>query len=411
MPIINNNIPPAQIPAGGNTTPPHEVIDTASIYTGKGWNPVYTANIEGYPWTVNYYNRYLGEDDVVSNSSDNIDPSIKQYSKIRDMELRVTVPLTPEYDATTGTTTITGEANMYGVIAPIKGDPFIGLIENGVSAAFEIKTVKLNSMYKGGAWSVTYAQIDYVTESVVAANYDAFVIDEFIFDVSLLQSSSYPLKTLSEYNRSIHKADLINELITRYYNEFYFIEVKTFIAPSTLVGSFLYDPNVTTFWNRHIDSRPLLFQQPQEYEVNEFATLSKFYTIYDAITNQAPWMLNGLIKKMDRVPSARFFSIYVKSSIMNKGIDAVVYPYTNLGKVILDMPDISIGETTYVMSDEFYNSITPLPLFDTLVKRMVNKEILSFPDIESVLNTLDTMSPLERFQKIPILITMLKVAR
>ena len=403
MPLFEKqDTPIAPIPPGASQD---IIIDTSSIYTNSQFNSKIIPYLDGSPWvTYAYYGQYLGRDDVITNSSDITDPTLKQYLKIQKFELRVTSPLTQTYSETTGTTSVIGTANVYPIISPIVGDVFIAEIEFGSQGIFEITNVERASLFRESAWIVTYAMINYATADVVA-ELDSYVVNNAVFDVSLLGTGSNPLRTLSENTRAIDKDALTLTLISEYYDEFYNTKLHTLLVPDPNI--IIYDPHVVKFWNKIVSSdHPM----PIEYDIGGSLLLNDYITLFDCLIKQNPAMITRAVKSMNSISVGAFAATYIRNTIANLSIGNIIYPYIDDQKPLRNSNDPIITDT-YILTDTFYNKIEPLTALESLVTNAINRTVLAYKDITTFTNVRDTLTPIERFYQLPIYILLLQLAR
>lgn len=453
MPLYNNNEPvPPIVPSPTVQIPP---IDTAAYFSNFNFRDNIIGYIDGSALTCTYYNQYLGTDDVVRNSNDSDDATIRQYLKINDFEIRVTSALSSSIDQATGIATVTGEANVYPVITPIVGDVVILPIQDNVEAAFEITNVVRASQFKESAWQITYSQLKYIKPGDIEL-YDNFVVAEYVFDVKLLNTSQWPVQTVSEHRRTVDKDILLDDIIASYYMQFYNVEIGTFLLPpsSTALNVKTYDPYIVAFWNTYIKSSTTdnVMPMPIFFEAKSHKCKRPFYTILDAIAQQSPIISKICVKKMHTVSVVEFDASFQRHTLRVSGINQVVYPYTENGNAV---QTLTVDETPYIFSYNFYNEVVPIitegsveygedvittlrdlermmeellaPLPDTddsgypdsnymsllesFVVRAIQRKAIPYKDIARLITELQGMNDITKFYLFPILIILLKLSR
>lgn len=439
MPLYdNNNAVKVEAPTPASN-PSAAIIDTASIYSSLQASGVIVPYLDGTPWTVTYYNQYIDNDSVVINSNDVDDPTIKQLMRINSFELRVTEKNVPKINQSTGTSAVTGSSNVYPVITPLIGDVFFGLIENNSTGVFEITGIERLSLFKESAWSITYNLIGYLDDST-QASYDQYVVSSFTFDLKALQSGANPIKTDSETYQNQTKNQVINDLIDKYYSQFYDRLTKTFTAPNIFYGTgILYDPFVVKFWNTFINED--IYQtniQPMEYNVSSGILIRPIDTIFTAIEKQSIMALNNAVVNMSIWPSSVFLAPYLKRTIYESNINFVVYPteqsylYTTTGNdsitqaqteydqlmeeltgttqqySISDNPALIIP---YILTNNFYTNTGTMSPLEIQIRKLINKETIAYSDIQPIIDDTATQSLLKQFYYYPLLLILLMVSR
>ena len=384
------------------------IVDTASIYSNIAQSVPIIGYLDGSPQTCNYYNQYLTRSDVVINSNDVTDPTLKQYLKITNFELRVTQALSSETNASTGTSVVTGAANIYPVLTPVVGDLIILEISDGNFGIFEVTATTRASQFKESSWSVTYSQIGY-TNPNVPEYYDAYVVANLIFDPSLLNTGSNPLKTTSEYLQSVDKNIVLLNLIEEFYVQFYDYTTRTFILPAedNTQGT-IYDPFVVNFWNTYV-SRDLYpnYESPTSYDTTNALIPQPYTTVFDAVIKQSSAVLTYCQMYMKNTSVGEFDASYQRHTLRITPIDYVVFPnidYNNDGE--------STNTTPYIFSDAFYTGTnTAMSPLELQITKVINRQVVLFSDIQPILANLDAGPTINKFYAIPFLIILLMLAR
>lgn len=409
MPIFTDQTPPVVGTAPDVFNP--VVLDTSTHYLSKN-NPLpVTGFIDGSPWTVIYFNKYIGRDDVLSQTLDTNNPTIIQYLKIFNFELRVTSALASVHDDVTGTDTLTGEANVYPVITPILGDVFIGLIEPNVYGVFQITLSSRKGIYGKSAWGITYSLISYLTPDYQAILNNYVIKEEVIFYKHLLGTQEGPLVTKSLNSQLIDKQTKYNEVLTNYYNTFYNLDLDSLVY-DTVSYYTVYDPHLLRFFNRYISLTPGL-KKPIEFDSRNAFSTKKYNTVFDAIIHQNRFLLANAVKKMDIVSVANFQSLYIRYLLDTSNLNYIVLPFYTTERDISTI--LTLTDTPYIFSYDFYNNtIANIPtadLFESLTLSVMKNETILFKDVltaidNALLETLD-----KQYYKIPLLLLYLQLSQ
>jgi len=407
MPIYKAPVPVPQVPPVHNVP---TVVDTSSIFINKD-HPRNVINfLDGGSWIVNYYSTILGQDDVLINSSDTTDPTIKQYVKVSKYELRVTDALTPSIDDSTGVTTIVGGANCYSVFAPMTGDVFIGTVSAGVKAIFEVVATPVrNTMYDDSSWKISYALIEYLNLDNLAL-LNSYVVSELVFDINRLGTNLNPLISKSENNRTFKKEELENNLIRFFYLNYFDRNFNTFLVPDES-NRMIYDSHLVSFWNKLFTSNP--YDYPTLYDVDFGSNTHKYHTVLDAIIHQDAAMVNDAIVHLKIVNTSSFTNVlYSIPAVRISGIEYVLKPHLLKGKPTR-LDELSSPEPIpYIFSLGFYEGLNELSLFELKVKDLLNRQVLNFNEIFNLYEeTMTLEDEVSKFYRIPILICLLRICR
>ena len=414
MPLFNVNTNVAPLPITPVTTTPNQIIDTASYFSDTTTTgTTILGYLDGSPQAVNYYSQYLGKDDLVINANDITDPTIKQYLKIVDLEIRVTQALAADTSNSSGTSIVTGEANMYPVVTPTVGDILTIEVEAGVFGLFQVISITRASLYKESAWSITYSQIGYITLNDIETNYDAYVVETVIFNAKNLGiKNNKLLYTKSEFLQLTSKQEIIKDLIENYYNIFYSFNNGTLIAPFEVSSNWsTYDPYIVKFWNT-IVSQDLRGDKevPIEYDITSSMINQNYNTILDAIAKQSISIYNSCIKATTLVSVGAFDVPYSRHTVMVSSLSTIVYPYVNMHQA-----DTTYGTNnsynTYIFSSNFYQNLSPMSLLEIQVIKLLNKKPILYNDLVPILQNLNSLDIGSQFYQTPILITLFLVCR
>lgn len=408
MPLFNQAGTPVAPPPGVAPVP---VVETASVYQNTNTRVQIEPHIDGNTWTVDYYGKFIGDDEILTLDPDTHDNSLVSYQLVHDMELRVTDPLTQTTDPLTSLTTVTGAANMYSIVIPIVGDVFVAALGDGTYGKFALTSVERQSIYKETAWVVQYTLEAYATEAVLTDLNDRVVITLY-FDLKGLQEAGGALATESEYQRKILRKKYIADMIDRYYEEFYNPLIKTFVLPDALYK--IYDPYVVEFWNYLIgkeqsDGKP----RPHEFDIRGAIFKTDYVTVWDAFRKQSISVLNRAVHSMQNVSTLGFSVPYVQFTLHSSGLTYVVHPKEVGGLVLTGGTDLLVDPLPpYIFSSAFYtNAATGQSVLEMQVHKAIAGEILAFSDLKPLYEGIGALTNVQRFYQIPFLIALFTLSR
>lgn len=408
MPTFKNTAPVVPVIPSPPPTP-SPPINTASVYSTLSNTEKVFTYIDGVPWPNTFYTQWMDNTDVVGNSGDILDPTLKQYTKINNYEIRVTQPLSPSTDTQLGTSTVSGVSNTYPGVVPMLGDIFIGMIEDGSVGVFEITNVEKGSHFRGTACTITYQLKEYLTDTTFA-HYDSFVINELYFDVTKLDSGSNPLFTKSEYDRIDNIDAIISDLVEGYIEAYYSVNLETFLVPQHNSTKKVYDPFLVEFWNKYIhDTTVYGIKKPLAYSISNGLHDRSFSTVLDAIGEQNDKILARCIPVMKNVATMLFDAPMQRNSIRLSSISEVVYLDLLTANPVREK---SIDNMYYVLGEKFYanDMLFQTPL-ERLISKMIHRQAVSFTDVILIYNNLSALTYEDKFYYIPLLIILFKVCR
>ena len=366
---------------------------TSAIYGNKLERVKVINEMEGYHWDVTYYNQFIGEDDVVINSNDTEDNTLRQYQKIYNMNMRVTDKLSSNTDSVTQLTTVSGTANMFPFTTPLVGDLIVGSIGPSLIGILEVITVTRSSLYNDTVWSVQYKLIDYVNE-VNISELNNKVVSELVFDSKFINLPSGPLRTKNQNVIDIEISLLQQQLVSRMNEEFMHSRLNTFMIP---VDKLVFDPYLVSFWNKISDELA-----PEEYSVSPEIKLHKYHTLWDILLGDRDF---NTVKSMELINTNTLHNDYSKSSLMLSGIDTVIQPYIDNEEIVSSV--VIVENDNNEWATKYGNVIRTTSLYD---KVKSNKPI-DYDSIMFYINKLDTETKLSRFYLIPFLLLTLQLVR
>lgn len=390
------------------------IIDTASVYNSINFEQKVYGYLEGTPWTVIYYGRFLGNADVSMNSNDTNDPTLKQYCKINNFELRVTSSLSHTTNQETGTSQVVGESNVYGVITPVVGDIFLGSASNNSNEIFEVVSVDRATYFQESVNKIRYHQIGYLTpENLTEIN--TFVVSEIYFDIGRYTAGQQSLYSKSEYLQFKGIKDYAKSIVDKYVNEFYYSTTNTFVYRGT-DDKIYYDQHLLTYWHTLINSDDCVSGiYPKNFDVKNTSLIKPYVTIFDLLIGQNLNLLEDCIKCTQFMSTVVYNILFTRYSIYTSYIDAVITPYIAINNVadISSIPQdtsVQLIAGTYIFTTGFYNGL-PQTTFEVLVMKYLRREAIKLSDVIIEINLLKVKTSLERFYQTPIILALVRVSR
>ena len=390
------------------------VQNTASQYIDAYETKPLLKYIDGARWTVDYYNRYMGTDDLTHMSRDITSNTILQYRLLYRFELRVVDQLSFSRDEDTGRSKIEGSANVYPVFTPQTGDLFIGTVDQDQNKGiFEVTHVEKLTLYKDTAYKISYNLRNYVSEELLK-DLNSKVTDEVVFDKELIGSKLGAFKTLSEYERDIVKKEKIEYLMKRLYREFYDIQYKVFRLPTNIASykdSLIVDPFMQSFLNHIFDPLQLNTLHLPEYLdfMNDTRyTKRKYFTLWDILIERDKDLFSLITPNMTILSTNRYSNETIHFNNNVYGYDYIVFPLVD------DVVDTLLGQRThllhpYIFSNYFYDGQPKTPI-EVLVYKSIELKAINFSEVMSLVDGLSSTDRMSLYYHIPLLIYLLRLS-
>lgn len=321
MSLVSSKPPqPAPQPASNQivTEPPKGmVVDTA-------YDPAASllVNVEGSPWTVDYYSQVLSTTDVAVGQSTNLDPIYQQYTRINQLMLRVTSPLSYQYDSQTGESADRGTATVYPFMAPKPGDMFVADIGDGRTAVFRVSKTERKSIFKDTTWSIDYALVNYTTPDNLK-DLTSKVVKELFYQHDYQNYGQNPLLTTEQYHNTKDLADLYEKIYSKYLQEFYTHTLNCLLLPGQPYKT--YDGYLMKFVKRSMmRNHVTLLQNAKVFSTEMDPSLSS-PSVWDAIIDRDQSMLSQIGTRVKSVQTKFFGNKPILRNLRFQGFDNIVY--------------------------------------------------------------------------------------
>ena len=315
------------------SAPPEKQTTTVEItspeYLGTVTDTRYTpqtsllTHIEGASWIVNYFSQVLNNDSAIAGQNVNRDPVYQQYKLIKNLQFRVSSPLTTSQDEVSKNMIITGAANIYPFLIPNIGDMFEGDIGDGRSGIFKVTSSEKKSIFKETAYAIEYQLIDYATLER-RADLMSKVIETLYFKDDFLTYGQNPLVEEEEYH-------IIEELQSRYHDvadwylkSFLSNEYKTIILPGQETP--VYDHFLVT-------ALKAIFTTDDSPEIRYIRKLNcdgnytmKAPSLWNVLLTRDRVLMKNIFREVGLISALNFEQNPMMEGIYHSGIQYVVYP-------------------------------------------------------------------------------------
>lgn len=449
MPIVN---PTTEAPP----QPKDDVVEIAKpLYRGTVVDTEYIpksaliTNIDGSPWTVDYYSQVLDDDSALNGQQPELDPIYQQYTLIRGMEIKVTTPLSMTQDQATSALTMTGTAHTYPFLIPNAGDMFIADIGDGRTGVFRITNTERKSIFKESTFLIDYVLVDYLTQDRLG-DFNSKVVRTLYYVRDFLQYGQNPLVDEQSYDVIKQLKSRYGEVLRTYFRMFTSNEFKTLLLPGQVA---------TVYDHFLMKSVSQIFSTWDAHQVRQCRVLNcdgddvmKSPTIWDALLEQDKSLMLLAARRIGLVQTYLFSRDAMLEGIHYSGIRYVVYPrdpqvsvdqsYGYIEKPFVDdqlvnvpaqalrpgdetqesplgelpwpdVPNINLVtiDDHYIFSQAFYEQAeTGQSKLELSVRDYLNNKALDNRVLLTLANECLTWGGLEKFYYIPILLILVKAS-
>jgi hypothetical protein len=178
-----------------------------------------TTYIAGQAWDVDFFSLIRGRDDDARPFESDLHPVYQQYKLIKGFELKVTQDLQSTQANDTKDQTLSGSANVYGVLIPKEGDLFLADIGDGREGLFHVTSTTRMSHYMSAVYQIEYTMIKF-SSAQTREDLVRKTVETVVFHKNFLDSGNTPL--LSEEHTQLvnNMAEHYGRLITLYFHDF-----------------------------------------------------------------------------------------------------------------------------------------------------------------------------------------------
>ena len=446
MPVINYK--PSSKPIVEPNLPRIEPENYQSIVVDTNDIPISSllAYIEGGPWTVTYYSQVLSKHNDIR-EVDSSQPGIyQQYTKINNMELRVTSPLSTSYDQDNAITGVTGGANVYPFLVPNISDYFTSDTLDNKLGIFKVTSVERKAFNKLSVFFIEYEMVGYANALPEIINdLNAKSIRTYYFDKSRLVEGSQPLLKAEDYEQVSSLSTMFDNIVRYYYKTFFNRAYMNLVVPGQ--DNAVYDSFLVSYITRIVNS----------LDAPEIGSVRKINTDNDQYLAQSQfWNLlynrdyNG-IQYCNKQMGLAVRQCFNWSSFLHgfyfSNMDYMVYPvdvdttvnvgknmrpipvsstefiidqeiqdpplpldtYTNKYSTFTTIAPVSFTDS-YVLSSEFYNNTENQTVLEILTKDYMQYKILDLGMLHYLAKKYRSWTKLQQFYYGPILLTLLNEA-
>ncbi|MCY1276111.1 hypothetical protein D9M68_19400 [compost metagenome] len=430
------------------------VVDTSAVRFD-----LLTTYVAGQAWDVDYFSMIRGRDDDARPFESALHPVYQQYRLIKGLELKVTSPLSSSQDSETKDFTLSGTANVYGVLIPTEGDVFLADIGDGREGLMTITASRKLSHYNSAVYEIEYT-LSHLSSAALRADLELKTQQTSVFHKDFLESGNDPMLSEAQTENVNHLKEHYGRLIALYFHDFYSRDFKTLLVPNQPVTT--YDPFLIKYLKTILttDDHPMM-RHITEFNVQGDQAMYEF-TFWNCLETADHAMLSMSIHHAGIADVKNFYNGRPGlNSIYYTGVKAVIYPdmsptYVDSGycppvdpgltklmngstrfrelnrftRTDLTMdPTLEIYQAIsperapqikrvtvddyYVLSKEFYlhTPETKLSKLETLTMAALKGDAIDVAMLDDLCTGAPKWDNVERFYYFPILFTLLRVYR
>lgn len=451
MPVFDPKptAPPAETPHPPRITRPGYAgvtVDTRYIPSSA-----LLTHVQGSSMQVQYYSQVLNDDMELDGQNVTRAASLQPYRLIKNMELKVTSPLTFQQVDTNRAVGLTGTANIYPFLKPNQGDMFLTDIGDGREGIFRIKTTEQKSIFKDTCFEVTYEFVDFSDSEqgqLRLADFKAKTVVTYVYMKEFLQYGQNPV-LIEEDAFTVEDLEYnYADIVKQWFREFTSREYSTLMVPGQLYST--YDAFLTQAVMKmfEINAAP----QMQSIRVQNIDGIDDMQqqTVWDLCLTRNTRLLRTIVRKTKLISTKIFESDPMMEGIHHSGIQFTVYPWRNelswddvlrrkpiaaVSGVLTDVPSpqgrledfIEDGELAglpyegrplinqvladdyYIFTEAFYNNEpTQMSRFEAALRDFLDRKPVHLGLLKFLCNTYQTWGGLERFYYTPFLLMLIR---
>ena len=405
--------------------------------------------VSGYNWSVTYYGQILNEANTLE-PFDISTPSFNQpYYKLHNALIKVSEPLSSNYDTQTGVTHISGSGIAPLGIKPNVGDVILATVDTGELAYFIVTSVTRKTYRKDTLYDISYALYGYLNDNFeISTTLESRVQQSYYYDTN---GEPEGITTLVNANEKTDRDTVKNFLkdSQEYYLDYFAPKQSgTLYCPSADYK--LYDGFLLNFLYRIMDYDVLLTHGLRHYSDsnNRFLNIS---SIWDFLIDKNISKLSVYPKRYAYIPSYMLKNKHRYGTVFYAGIDYILFPvdqdvrfynkdvfsdtidisdgiiheppytslYNDVEELKISVPNSGgnrleflhpiLTDMEYILTPEFYralkNKSTPstLSYIEYLIIKYILDDTLDCKDMIPCIENIYSAIPLVQFYMLPVL--------
>lgn len=408
-----------------------------------------TMFVDGTPWSVTYYSQIKVPDNATMSLDTNASGIQQQYQKIENFELRVTQGLSQDYDSTTGLTRLSGTSGVFPIITPIVDDMFVARASTDRLGIYRVNNVERTSINLKSAHVINYTLMSFVDESPLdLQNLEEKVIRTYFFDKDRVIDGGFPLLKQEDHEAYFSLEETYRSIIDFYFDTFYNPAMQALVIPGQT--SHILDISLIEFLLSivEVSDHPVILKHRRFYNDND--PFMEQNNLWNMLLRRDARMLSEINQKYHYIAVSSFNRNSWIKGLAYSSVKYVAYPKnpdlsirTQLDALVKAGMTIELSPTVnrsgipssgviqsyptptgnmvkifpvlvddyYVLSQNFYTSVSGLSLLEKLVLQFIRHEAIDPQELSALLSDFRSWARLEQFYYLPICLMMVKQCR
>lgn len=414
------------------------------------------AYVEGAPWTVNYYSQIISEHNDIKDFDPTQTNIYQQYSKINDLEIRVSTALNSSQDTENSLLTVSGSGLIYPFLVPNVGDLFTSSAGQSREGLYRVSNVERKTFNRDSVFSIDYELVGYTDEEkTFFSNLESKVTRVLFFNKDRLIDGGVPTLSTEENTNYINLSSEYKKICFEYFKTFFNKEIGTLILPGQ--NNIIYDSFLVDFVMKIVDTfdaEEIRYVKKLTTENNPFLKQKQFWNLLEErdieilpylnknmvlastkIFNKEPMLQGLLYSRVEYIvyPENGDLSVFSgKDKISfnrdeesaNLNLSTISEASTSGGSIadILNKEHIEqncslpiiynvLKDKSYVLSENFYNKTNNRSLLEILVYDYIKGNSLNIKNLSEVVSSRHKWGRLEQFYYGPILLVLIKTMK
>lgn len=404
--------------------------------------------VSGSAWTVQYYSQLIAEHNDLRDHDPGQLGVYQQYTKIVNLEIRVTSPIDSSQDNDSALVKVTGSGTVFGYLIPNVGDLFVASVGDGENGLFRVIQVDRKNFNRNTVFGIDYELINYLSrDSERFSDLESKVNDTVYFDKSRAIDNASPVLQEEEYVQSRTLKEAYFDIVKYYFSTFFSSAVGTLIVPGQT--AVVYDGFLVNFIMKIVQGE----DAPQIRHIAQLSMGQDVYlqqkTFWDCLLHRDADLLPLVCKTVGLVNCKTFSKNPTLKGLRFTRMEYVVYPTeidrtltpnvephstydefktltdpgSGLGGLLdyvlnqdiqqnIAVPYINkvIEQPTYVFSEAFYSDTPGQTVLEVQTMDYLKGKMLDVKKLTALAKQCRRWGRLEQFYYIPILLTLIKVA-
>ena len=386
-----------------NNDTPTVNFDNNMVVDGYAGSQIenYVKYIDGLNLEVDYYSFVRGNNGETTLLD--VNDTSQQYIEVKQLLLKVTSPIP---DAT-NFTDMSLDAVLDANVTPAENDLAILQLPSGLVGIFKVSINDKRTYITKKIYDIKLTFLYFKKDNLdYYNNLLSKVKKKYIYDKSYITTNSAPIILESTYKNKVNALNLFNTILKQYMGNF--IYEKVF---SVETNNRIFDINIQQLLISMMDSSLYGSYKVIDASYNKdnivsyildkktkYANLDRYYELVDVVYEIAyPNTISLLSGSVDK-------TIHLTKDEFN------IIPLGGVASNIIPNNYRTINTNLYLFSNSFYSNVIgleELSLLETLLSKYIKNEVISFDDLDRLIDDISNWNKLEQYNYIPFVLLLL----